>query len=404
MNRKSMMGTVCRVQRGFTLVEMLVALALGLAVLIGLSSVYVAAKQSFRFQETSGRLQEDATFALDLIARDLRMAGFGGCRGVDEVTIASVLTTFPNFGLAASPTGITGPNPLAAVYPTNLQITSQPLSPYNFVRGFDSVPSAMFAVGATPVSSNTDALYFVGGSSKAVSVSAVMAATNSPLAIASDTFSWGTTAANSGVYNMVVSDCKSSSLFAGKVAGGGTSIDHTATLGNAADTFPGSYQYGIDALVMPVEWNLYYAATRSGATTPSLYRVSYDGNSRDGNPQEIITNVEAFKLSYGENTAGKDSATGLTCALSGGAATCIPTLQADVWRASAATVTNWSRVVAVRVGLMMVSSDDRANTDVVAVTPTLLGQTYSIPSGASTTRLRKEFSTTVVLRNRIAPR
>ena len=72
-----------RHQSGFTLVELLVSLALGLAVLVGLSSVYVAAKQSFRFQETSGRLQEDAVFALDMISRDLRMAGFAGCRGVD---------------------------------------------------------------------------------------------------------------------------------------------------------------------------------------------------------------------------------------------------------------------------------------------------------------------------------
>ena len=85
-------------------------------------------------------------------------------------------------------------------------------------------------------------------------------------------------------------------------------------------------------------------------------------------------------------------------------ATCSPTMQADVWRTTAASVTDWSRVVAVRVGLMMVSADNAANTDVTTATPPFLGASYTPASGASTTRVRKEFSTTVVLRNRIAPR
>jgi type IV pilus assembly protein PilW len=154
---------------------------------------------------------------------------------------------------------------------------------------------------------------------------------------------------------------------------------------------------------MPLQWSFYYAATRSGASTPSLYRVFYDGNAR-GNAQEIIANVESFKLMYGENTMGKDSVTNNACTIATGGATCVPNLQADVWRTTAASVTDWSRVVAVRIGLMMVSADSNAIADLSQVTPTLLGQTYTIPTGASTGRLRKEFSTTVVLRNRVASR
>lgn len=383
-------------QRGMSLIELLVSLALGLAVLVGLSSVYVAAKQSFRFQETSGRLQEDATFALETIARDLRMAGFAGCRGV-EVTTGPVYA--PSLSLATAPTAITGPNPLASVETTYATVTVQPMTPYNFVRGFDNVPSAMFASGSAPTSGTTDSIFFSGGSANAVSVTGAMALPTSSLSIATDTFGWG----SGTTYNLIVSDCLSSSIFAGQIAGGGTQIDHSSAMGNSADTFTGSAQYGIDALVMPIEWNFYYVATRSGASTPSLYRVFYDGNARKA-AQEIVTNVESMKLHYGENLNGKDSATGLACTLSSGGATCLPTLQADTWRTTAGAVTDWSRVVAVRIGLMMVSSDSKANSDTFIAAPPLLGASYSIPSGASSSRVRKEFSTTVVLRNRVSPR
>lgn len=393
-----------RPQRGLSLVELLVSLVLGMAVLIGLASVYVAAKQSFRFQETSGRLQEDAVFALEMIAKNLRMSGFAGCRGVNQ---EAGPVYFPRLTLATAPTGIDGPNPLATVESGSTTVTVQPMTPFNFLRGFDDVPSTMFATGAVPTSSGTDSLFFSGGSADVVSVTAPMAAATSALTIGADPYNWAATTtptANPGVYNMIVSNCVTSSLFAGKVTTSGTLIAHDTTLGNAANDFPTSPLYGADALVMPLEWSFYYVATRSGAATPSLYRVFYDGNKRDGNPQEIISNVESMQLHYGENLNGIDDVTTLACVLATGGATCTPTLRADTWRTTAASVTNWSRVVGVRIGLMMVGSDAGAAADVTTATPPILGASYTLPSGASTTRLRKEFSTTVLLRNRIAPR
>ncbi len=392
-------------QSGVTLVELLVSLALSLAILIGVSSVYIAAKQSFRFQENAGRLQEDGVFALETLARGLRMAGFAGCRGVDAVTVSGVTTYSPTMSLAAAPTAISGPNPLAAVFAANLAITTQPMMPTNFVRGFDSVPSAMFASGSVPAAGTTDALYFVGGSSNSVSVGAAMGSATSNLTIAADPFGWHTTDAATGsykVWNMIVSDCNSGTLFAGQLSGT-TAITHATSNGENAASFPSSPLYGTDALVMPLEWNLYYVATRSGADTPSLYRVSYDGNNRS-NATEIVSNVETMKLNYGENLNGADSATNLPCVISGGGPTCTPNLQADVWRTTAAGVTDWSRVVAIRVGLVMLGADDNTLGDVTANAITLLGQSYTVPTGASVSRQRKEFSTTVVLRNRVSAR
>ncbi len=380
-----------RRQLGVTLVELLISLALGLAVLVGLSAVYVAAKQSFRFQETGGRMQEDAMFALETISRELRMAGFAGCRGVEKITIGAVDTYYPELGMTSgSPSGISGPNPLALVEPGVPEVVLKPLSPMNFVRGFDNVPNAMFAT--PPTSSATNSLFVSGGSEKAVSVTATMAAVGDPLTIAAGSAGF---LDSTKIYNMVVANCNSSSLFAGQLVGG-NQIVHTTAIGNAtvgtnaANAFPSTPLYGVDAMVMPLQWSFFYVATRAGAATPSLYRIHYDGSAR-GSAEELVSHVESMRLHYGENTVN-DAATGA------------PTMQADVWRTTAGAVTNWSRVVAVRVGLMMVSEDNAANLDVASAAPTLLGEAYTGPAGKSATRLRKEFSTTVVLRNRVAPR
>ena len=170
-------------QSGFSLVELMVSIAIGMVVLLGLSAVYIAAKQSFRFQETSGRLQEDAVFALEGIARDLRMAGFAGCRGI--VAEAGPIY-YPRMSISPAPSAYDSANPMAAVIavtdPNYALVVAQPLSPQNFLRGFDNVPAAMFAAGGAPVTGVTDSLFFSGGGPNAVSVSTAMASASSNLA------------------------------------------------------------------------------------------------------------------------------------------------------------------------------------------------------------------------------
>ena len=380
-------------QRGMSLIELLIALVLSLVVLIGLSSVYVAVKQSFRFQENTGRLQEDANFALDNISRDLRMAGFAGCSGIKKVVIGTNPPVYyPGSVLSSgSPGGINGANPLAQIETSAAEVILQPFTAMNFVRGFDSVPSGMFASGSAPATNGTDSLFFAGGSASSVAVSTAMSTTTSPLTIATDTYGWRNATANGGAYNMIISDCTSSSIFDGKVsvAGGITTIAHDTGLANTSASFTSDHLFGPDAIVMLAQWNFFYVATRPGASTPSLYRVVFNGNTRLA-AEEIVSNVESMQLHYGENTTADSLG--------------FPTLLVDEWRTTAASVADWSRVVAVRVGLMMVSAEDRTSSDVILTTPTMLGQAYTLPTGASTTRLRKEFSTTVVLRNSVAAR
>lgn len=63
---------------GFTLVELMVALAISSFLLIGATTVYMQSRTSFRVTETISRLQEDARFALDLLEADIRMASYYG--------------------------------------------------------------------------------------------------------------------------------------------------------------------------------------------------------------------------------------------------------------------------------------------------------------------------------------
>lgn len=63
-------------QRGLTLVELLVAMTLGLLILLAISSIYIGSRQTFRMQEENARLQESGRYALEVLGRSIRQAGF----------------------------------------------------------------------------------------------------------------------------------------------------------------------------------------------------------------------------------------------------------------------------------------------------------------------------------------
>ena len=67
-----------RRQYGVTLVELMVALALGLLITVAMLKVYVDASGLYRFNEGLARVQENGRFALESIRRDARIAGFWG--------------------------------------------------------------------------------------------------------------------------------------------------------------------------------------------------------------------------------------------------------------------------------------------------------------------------------------
>jgi type IV pilus assembly protein PilW len=63
-------------QRGLTLVEIMVALTLGLVLIAGLLQLFVGTRQSYRTQENLSRVQENGRYALEFISRAVRIAGY----------------------------------------------------------------------------------------------------------------------------------------------------------------------------------------------------------------------------------------------------------------------------------------------------------------------------------------
>lgn len=65
-------------QFGLTLVELVIAMVIGLVLIGATASVYIANKETYRTGEIVARMQENGRIALHVIADDLKMAGFLG--------------------------------------------------------------------------------------------------------------------------------------------------------------------------------------------------------------------------------------------------------------------------------------------------------------------------------------
>ena len=62
-----------------TLIEIMIALLIGVFLLGGIMLVFISSKQTYRTQENLSRLQENGRFAMEFLSRDIRMAGFWDC-------------------------------------------------------------------------------------------------------------------------------------------------------------------------------------------------------------------------------------------------------------------------------------------------------------------------------------
>ncbi len=72
-------GVQARLQQAFSLVELMIAMAVGLLLVLAVIQVFLASRQSFVVQQEMAALQENARFVLSRLSRDLRQAGMFGC-------------------------------------------------------------------------------------------------------------------------------------------------------------------------------------------------------------------------------------------------------------------------------------------------------------------------------------
>lgn len=91
-------------QRGFTLVEVMVAITLSLILMVGVGQIYLSSKESFRIQNELAQIQENQRIAVQFLQHDIRQAGYvpfgavfipnpisvtdGGANNSDSITIS----------------------------------------------------------------------------------------------------------------------------------------------------------------------------------------------------------------------------------------------------------------------------------------------------------------------------
>ena len=81
--------------RGLSLVELMVAMVISLVLLAGVMQIYLYSKKNYLIQDSLARLQENGRYAMDLLSRDLRLAGyFGGNADTGAFIIGEEVPTF----------------------------------------------------------------------------------------------------------------------------------------------------------------------------------------------------------------------------------------------------------------------------------------------------------------------
>jgi type IV pilus assembly protein PilW len=119
------MATRRRAAAGFSLVELMISLTIGLFVLAGLVSVLMANRQAFTIQQGSSFNQENLRFASSRLAWSLRMVDFwGGIKSKDITTSTNV-------------TGMTGIGDCKPAWVMSVG----PSSTENGIRGYDGAAS-----------------------------------------------------------------------------------------------------------------------------------------------------------------------------------------------------------------------------------------------------------------------
>ena len=89
-------------QSGFTLIELMISMVIGLVLIAGVVTVITANSQSYRFQQALVDVQEGGEYAIAQLVDDIRLAGFG--LDNDQILIAydQSSPSFPSYASGAS--------------------------------------------------------------------------------------------------------------------------------------------------------------------------------------------------------------------------------------------------------------------------------------------------------------
>src|SRR6266404_954982 len=95
---------------GVTLVELLVAMTIGLVLILGATQVYVDSHTAYAVNDTTARLQENARYALSVLEPDIRMSGNWGLTNFSDGIGGKALPTDAQLALGAPAASTCGVN------------------------------------------------------------------------------------------------------------------------------------------------------------------------------------------------------------------------------------------------------------------------------------------------------
>jgi type IV pilus assembly protein PilW len=330
-------------QRGFSLVELMVAMLLSLVLLAGALSILYSSKVTYSESDRIARLQEAGRTVVELILRDSRAAGYTGC--ARPIRAGSFVNNLPN------------PNGL-------LWNFEQPIFGYDGSAGaFTPAIDAALIPDATP---DSDVIVLRTNREGQPSFRLNAAVTSAGVGTLSvDRPSGATVPAGQ---TMVISDCRGAAAFVAGAFAGATPT--TATI-NYAGTLTRTFE--IDARVTTVDTVIYYVRPSTSGLGPALWR-----RVGAADPEPLIEGVENLQVLYGVDTNND--------------------LLVDQYDTAAAVnaANNWNRVIALTLSIL-VRTENETNFDTDARTYNLLGQ---VKGPFNDRRQRSVFTTTVVLRNR----
>ena len=334
-----------RYARGFSLVELMVAMALSLLLLGGVIAIFMSTRASYESTDKLSRIQENGRFALDEIARDVHSAGYVGCaRAPKDVSTSLNPGWLWNF--------LEGP-----------------------IRGFQFTSAATWTPGldTTIVPSPADGsdvlvLRIPERDATPLRVTVDMASGTDALTVPNTV----TAGLNTGDIAMAYS-CLGQAYFEVTGFSAGVISHGTGSAGGPGNaTADISIPFKVNSEVIPVQTVIYYVRQSvAGAGTTSLWR-------RVGNaaPEELVEGVQQMQLQFGVDTNGDAVVDNYV---------------------DASAVTDWGQVYSVTVA-MLVRSLEQYDTDTDQRTYQLLNVT--VPA-ASDRHMREVFTTTANIRNRV---
>ena len=402
-----------RQSRGFTIVEMMVALVVAMILLAGVYEVYTGSKRGYKYGEAVARAQEYARFATATLGTDMRMAGYVGCSderlynhidlsdaGEDDMfdfragtagweyiggtgTATWPEQTFPSGGTALNDFD---PSDEDAGDWNNHASEDLPLSLENQVLAGSDVVLLKWAQEDTNLEvNNAAAAELTTPGPTGIEQGTLLLITNCKTA---DVFQKSNEYTAAGLARGTSAGFKPGNVEPEPVGGTGSNCDQLA-LSDAAPMVQSlaglgcwSHDYGADAntQVLRASARAYFVGVRPSDQMPTLYRIRYDrGLQADGTAvlgrEEIAEGVENMQVLYGEDVNGDG----------------MPERYVTADR-----VTDHATVVALKVALLIRSLEEVKPIE-ESNTFDLLGTTITAPDDG---RLRYVVTSTVKLRNK----